>query len=563
MPKPFKVFSTRPLPDAAEVVQHEGKPHVRMKDRGRSVLYPLTKDGRGYLRPSKCWYFETRDASGTVKRVKGFADLKATEQLAAETERKASRVKVGLIDPAEEHARRPLVDHLADYAAVLRAKGDTEGHVSHTVQRLKAMFAGCKFGFVSDIDSARVAEWLTALRRDAVPVAVPPGDSFTPAAVAKLLGVSGTAVAAAVRRSNLAATGNGRARTYPRATVEALALSRARGCGPATVNHHIRAARGFARWLHRSKRYGSNPLDTLTLVNEAADVRRVRRELVADELRRLFDTARTSTRDYRELAGTDRYMLYLVAAGTGFRVRALANLTPADFDLKANTVTLPGRFNKSGKVKVQPLPLDVAAALVGYLAGKPTAAPVWGGTWGKRAADMLRIDLEAAGIAFATEGPDGLEHADFHALRHSYLTMLGRNGVDLRTVQELAGHSTPTLTARYSHVRLKDMAGAVGKLPALVPVVPPANPEVGENALRPTGTEGATGVVPGVVTGGIRGHFTAPSGNLRIVGSAEGDGTETLEKQGAGADLHRPASPGKGGPSGIRTQNQGIMSPLL
>ena len=39
------------------------------------------------------------------------------------------------------------------------------------------------------------------------------------------------------------------------------------------------------------------------------------------------------------------------------------------------------------------------------------------------------------------EGPDGPEHADFHSLRHSYLTALGRSGVDLRVQQELAGHS--------------------------------------------------------------------------------------------------------------------------
>jgi hypothetical protein len=44
----------------------------------------------------------------------GFTDLKATEQLAAETERKVSRMKAGLIDPNEEHVRRPLVDHLTD-----------------------------------------------------------------------------------------------------------------------------------------------------------------------------------------------------------------------------------------------------------------------------------------------------------------------------------------------------------------------------------------------------------------------------------------------------------------
>jgi hypothetical protein len=100
---------------------------------------------------------------------------------------------------------------------------------------------------------------------------------------------------------------------------------------------------------------------------------------------------------------------------------------------------------------------------------------------------MLRFDLEAAGIAYAVDGPDGPEYADFHSLRHTYLTMLGRHGVDLRTAQELAGHSTPTLTARYSHRRLYDLAGAVEKLPNLVPSETARDAEA---SLRLTGTDG-------------------------------------------------------------------------
>jgi len=291
-----------------------------------------------------------------------------------------------------------------------------------------------------------------------------------------------------VKRLNLAATGNGKARLYPRATVEALVMNRAKGCGPATVNHYIRAVQGFARWLVKVKRIGANPLETLSLLNTSTDVRHARRELSADELQELFTATRKSSRTFRGLTGAERYFLYLVAAGTGFRANALANLTPADFELDADspTVTLAAKFNKSRKLKVQPLPDDVADALRGYLAGKSANVPVWAGTWIDKAAAMLRADLEAVGIAYAVEGPDGPEHVDFHALRHTYLTLGGRSGIDLRTLQELAGHSSPLLTARYMHVRLKDAAAAVAKLPALVPPMPiPV-----EIPLRRTGTDG-------------------------------------------------------------------------
>ena len=565
MPKPFKPTRPCPLPAAPDIFEHEGRPHVRLKDRGRAALYPLTKDGTKYLRPAKRWYFDLRDESGTVRRVKGFADLKATEQLAAEMERKASRVRSGYADPAEEHARRPLAAHLTDYAAHLEAKGNTADHTALTTGRVTALLSGCGFVFPLDADTARAAEWLNALRRDGAPVELAAGDSFAPGDVANLLGVSGAAVRAAVKRLNLAATGNGKARTFPRSTVEALVTNRGKGCAPETANHYVRAVRGFFRWLVKAKRIGANPLDSLSLVNAAVDVRHARRELTAAELGRLFVAAQASARAYRGLAGADRYFLYLVAAGTGFRASALSNLTPADFDLSAGTVTLAARFNKSRRLKVQPLPADVATALRPYLDGKPAGAPVWGGTWARdhRGAEMLRIDLGAAGIAYATEGPDGLEYADFHSLRHSYLTLGGRSGIDLRTLQELAGHSKPELTARYSHRRLYDLAGAVEKFPNLVPHGGP-DANAAEIPLRLTGTEGTKSAVPGAVrdavTGGTGPHQTALMYTFSIVGGTSGYAPEPLETTGAGASQHRPASNGISEDDGTRTRNHRIDS---
>ncbi|HYH67517.1 MAG TPA: tyrosine-type recombinase/integrase [Urbifossiella sp.] len=565
MPKPFK--PTRPfrLPAGAEVVTDDGKPHVRLRERGKSVLYPLTKSGTKYLRPAKRWYFDLRDADGTVRRVKGFADLKATEQLAAEMERKASRVRAGIIDPAEEHALRPLADHLHDYAAYLESKGNTPKHVALSTGRVVAMLAGAGAVFLKDVDAGRTVEWLNNLRRDGAPVTLPEGvEAFRPSEAAALLGVSPSALANAVRRHQLAAVGNGKARRLPLATVQALLARAARGSGPGTVNHYVRAARGFFRWLVRSKRIGSNPLESLALVNAAVDVRRARRELTADELRRLFLAAMASARAFRGLTGTDRYFLYLTAAGTGFRANALANLTPGDFDLTpaGPVVTLPARFNKSRKTKVQPMPADVAAALRDYLVGKPVGTPVWGGTWARdeRGAEMLRIDLDAAGIPYAVDGPDGPEYADFHALRHSYLTRGGRAGIDLRTLQELAGHSDPVLTARDSHRRLYDLAGAVEKLP---PLVPTTNAE--GMPLRLTGTHGAEsgqfrplGAVPDAVTGCAGLRQTASIGNNAPVGASR----NPLEMQGAGADLRRPASVCMSEPGGDRTLDQRIKSPF-
>ncbi|MBM3984022.1 MAG: hypothetical protein FJ304_27890, partial [Planctomycetes bacterium] len=566
MPKPYKVFSTRPLPAGADIIEHEGKPHARVRERGKPVLYALTRDGTKILKPSKRWYFDVPDANGTPKRVKGFADLKATEQLASEKARKSERQRSGYSDPAEEHVRRPLAEHLKDYAAHLEAKGNVIAHNRATVAKVSAILSGCGFVFPLDLDAGKVSAWLADLRRAGRVKELPPGDAFGSSAVAKWLGVTVDAVRRFAARHRLTTVGRGAARKLTRASVETIAERMAKGAGPTTANRYTVAIRGFTRWLVRAKRLGSDPLDSLALVSEAVEVRRTRRELTAEELRALLVGTRRSERAFRGLAGADRYFLYLTAAGTGFRVRALGNLTPADFDLDAGTVTLAARFNKSRKLKVQPLPADVATALRDYLRDKPAGAPVWGGTWASAgsAAEMLRRDLEAVEVPYSVEGPDGPEYADFHALRHTYLTMLGRHGVDLRTAQELAGHSTPLLTARYSHRRLHDLAGAVDKLPNLVPPIPTTG--TAELPLRAFGTDGAKadnsirlGVVPGVVTGCAGRHHSASSCNRETVATGEDANSEVLEMQGAGAVLRRPASrcielPGKD--SNLDKENQ-------
>jgi hypothetical protein len=49
MPKPFKPTRPFALPAGAEIVDVGGKSHVRLKQRGRSVLYRVTKDGTKYF----------------------------------------------------------------------------------------------------------------------------------------------------------------------------------------------------------------------------------------------------------------------------------------------------------------------------------------------------------------------------------------------------------------------------------------------------------------------------------------------------------------------------------
>src|SRR5438132_993841 len=74
-------------------------------------------------RKSKTWHARYYLPSGQRVRVKLYRDRKASETRAAELERRGERLDAGFADPLDEHARRPLAEHLADFAGYLAAKG--------------------------------------------------------------------------------------------------------------------------------------------------------------------------------------------------------------------------------------------------------------------------------------------------------------------------------------------------------------------------------------------------------------------------------------------------------
>jgi len=550
MPSVFKVNGSYPLPKGAEIVQHRGKPHVRIRERGGTKLYPLTANGTKYLRPSRNWYFNVTDADGQRRRVKGYADKAATEALAVETQRRADRRRAGLIDPCEEHLNRPWRELLTGYETYLASKGTTAKHRTETLRLIRDALTACAFTTLGDIDAGKVGAWLTVQRRDRPAVELAPGDWFRPRDVAAMLGVTLGAVAKRLRSLGLTetATGAGCARRYPRATVEALLAGIGEGMAPATVNHYTIALRGFGRWLVRSRRVTTNPFETLALVPTATDVRRRRRALTDDELRRLLEATRVSTRTIGGLTGQDRFALYLVAASTGIRAGALAGLTPRAFDLGSPSpcVTVPARLSKNRKMHVAPLRPDVVAVLRDYLASKPADAPVWGSApVDGHGARMLRRDLRDAGIPYRVETPDGPAYADFHSLRHTFLTSLGKAGIELRTAQLLAGHSSPTITARYSHRSLADLADAVRKLSS------------------PTGDTASVIRTISVPTGCAEGHSEASSDNIQTINPPSGVLPEPVAVTGFDASCHREAAGGKSEGGGGRTHDQRIPDQLV
>src|SRR5262249_26179884 len=155
--------------------------------------------------------------------------------------------------------------------------------------RVKAILDGCKFGFIADLAAEDVAEYLATLRQDPPRPALEPGkELFTKAELVKLVGINPGSLSSILRREELAAEGDGKARRYPRATVEALLDQLNRGLGPRTSNSYLVSAKGFTRWLAKHNRAAADALAPLMKVNDQADVRRCRRVLPVADLQRLL-----------------------------------------------------------------------------------------------------------------------------------------------------------------------------------------------------------------------------------------------------------------------------------
>jgi integrase len=416
--------------------------------------------------------------------------------LAATTEREAEKELARLEDEAERgvrgwasrrQAERPLTEHLDDFEAHLRAggptgRGSTEKQVRQKVGRVRRLVAACRWATIADVNASYVEQFLARVKGRGKPLAPPDPaqDWYTKAELAALLGVSGANVAQFVARHRLAAEGQGKAWRFPKATAEALYARAARGKGVQTANYYLREVKAFTRFLVDANRLGVDPLRRLKGGNAQLDRRHDRRNLDPAELARLFEAARSSPDPYRGLAGPDRLLLYATACGTGFREGELAALRPEWFKLDHHPplIELPARLTKNRRPVRQPIPGGLAGSLAAYLAGKPAGKPVWPGTWAERGAEMLRRDLEAAGIPYAVEGPDGPLYADFHALRHSYITLLQQMRATAKQAQTLARHSDVNLTLRrYTHASLAELGEAVGVLRFLVtPDTTPALP---------------------------------------------------------------------------------------
>lgn len=226
-----------------------------------------------------------------------------------------------------------------------------------------------------------------------------------------------------------------------------------KGLAAATIARKLAAIKAFYRFMTAEGYMDANPAEVVEAGTKGIKLPRV---LSEDEVVRLLNQPDIKTAE----GFRDRTMLEVLYA-TGMRVSELINLTLERVDLNMKYIIA---FGKGSKERIVPLGSVAAEFLQQYL---------------EKVRPKLTHEERNTNIVFLAFGGHELTRQRFwqiiraygrkaninkaltpHILRHSFATHLLDNGADLRSVQELLGHSDISTTQIYTHLtnkRLRDI----------------------------------------------------------------------------------------------------------
>ncbi|NQT93604.1 MAG: tyrosine-type recombinase/integrase, partial [Lentisphaerae bacterium] len=228
--------------------------------------------------------------------------------------------------------------------------------------------------------------------------------------------------------------------------------------GPRTVNIRVGALKTMLTWaVGQGGLISTNPLADVKPL-PVKRKRRVRRALTRIEKRELLEC---SPEPFKTI--------WFTFLSTGLRLNELVSLTWDDVDVERGEIIIRGEVSKNSELDTIPL-REILWERLFELAQKKTGRHVFvntkGTPWRHNLHKRFNECLASACIKKTT--PKGV--ADIHALRVTFGTELVEAGADIRTVQRLMRHKSPTVTMQfYVRARQSNLRAAVESLPIDLP----------------------------------------------------------------------------------------------
>ena len=213
-----------------------------------------------------------------------------------------------------------------------------------------------------------------------------------------------------------------------------------------SIARNISSLKSFYKFLSIEKYINNNPSDALFLPKVKKSLPNT---LTEDEVLKLLDIELNDNFSYRNKA-----MLELIYA-TGLRVSELINLKLQDIDLSQDIVRT---FGKGSKERIVPIgEKEYLEKYIyeyrGSMLKRESSEYVFLNNHGKQ---MTRQGFFKIIKKLAKEKCINKELSP-HILRHSFASHLLKYGADLRTIQELLGHSDISTTQIYTHITNEEL----------------------------------------------------------------------------------------------------------
>ncbi|MEG3617217.1 tyrosine-type recombinase/integrase [Magnetovibrio sp. PR-2] len=218
---------------------------------------------------------------------------------------------------------------------------------------------------------------------------------------------------------------------------------------PASIKRRIACLKVMCRWLEDEEVIESSPFHRMRLTVRLP--RQLPKNIKRGELKALFAAARRASN-----AGPKRMTWLTLRLGmelmftTGVRVGELCAIRLHDIDFSEGSISIRGKGNRERRVYF--VDDDMRRFVERYLKtreklGTQSEYLLING-WGSPVTpDFIRRQLKKLAARAGIERP-----ITPHMLRHSAATELLENGVDIRYVQKLLGHSSISTTEIYTHV---------------------------------------------------------------------------------------------------------------
>jgi len=522
----YKRRELRPIPDGAQITTYRGKPHATWTDaKGKAQRAQLNAAGDKIIQLAETYTAQYFDHNGKRRKAAtGCHDKATAQQVADRLQSETALRKRGIINAEQEQladaGRRNLAQHLADFEAGMVAAGRTDDHIRRTVGFVREIADAAGFVNLADIKADGVNQYASDLT--------------------------------------------------------------AKGKAARTVQARLTAIKAFTKWLATHGKLARDPLASVKKPNPKADRRHERRMLLHEEWDWLRVTSEQGPERYG-MTGRERMLLYAVAIQTGLRSGECRSLTRGRLFLDVAMPYVPAKAGntKNRKDARQYIQTGLASELARHISTKAPAAPVFPMPDETNVARMFRADLADARREWlkATKDPDERtrreqsdflqatnhdgEKADFHSLRHTTGAWLALAGVHPKVAQTVMRHSTITLTMdTYGHLFPGQDADAVASLPDIL-----GGDIDAPEAQRATGTDGQR---TEVVRGQMRGQYNRKTLQDAARNCEPDESNQDENEQpnvvpyNALSDKRREsARRDESRPGGIRTPDQGIMSPLL